>query len=74
MWDAAGKTLKQPLYRLLGGYRDRLPVYGSDGFWYSLTLGSSSPPDATRYVERGLYRGQAAAGPRVERPARRFAA
>lgn len=38
MWDAAGKTLGQPLYRLLGGVTDRLPVYASDGFWYNLSL------------------------------------
>jgi L-alanine-DL-glutamate epimerase-like enolase superfamily enzyme len=38
MWDAAGKTLGQPLFRLLGGYRDRVSAYASDGFWYSLTL------------------------------------
>jgi len=38
MWDAGGKSLGQPLYRLLGGYRDRVPVYASDGFWYSLSL------------------------------------
>jgi L-alanine-DL-glutamate epimerase-like enolase superfamily enzyme len=37
VWDAAGKTLGQPLHRLLGGYRDRLPTYASDGLWYSLT-------------------------------------
>ena len=37
LWDAAGKTLGQPLFRLLGGYRDRLPAYGSDGLWYSLS-------------------------------------
>src|SRR3978361_1144556 len=38
IWDAFGKTIGQPVSRLLGGARDRLPVYASDGFWYSLTL------------------------------------
>jgi L-alanine-DL-glutamate epimerase-like enolase superfamily enzyme len=38
LWDAFGKTLNQPVSRLLGGARDRLPVYASDGFWYSLSL------------------------------------
>src|SRR5438067_7860520 len=37
LWDAAGKTLGQPLYRLLGGYRDRVPAYASDGLWVSLS-------------------------------------
>ena len=39
VWDANGKTLGQPLHRLLGGYRDRLPTYASDGLWYSLSPG-----------------------------------
>ena len=38
IWDAAGKTLGQPVSRLLGGFRDWLPTYASDGFWYSLSL------------------------------------
>jgi L-alanine-DL-glutamate epimerase-like enolase superfamily enzyme len=38
IWDAAGKTLGQSVSRLLGGCRDRLPAYASDGFWYSLSL------------------------------------
>jgi L-alanine-DL-glutamate epimerase-like enolase superfamily enzyme len=38
IWDAFGKTLGQPVSRMLGGARDRLPVYASDGFWYSLSL------------------------------------
>ena len=38
MWDAKGKILGQPLYRLLGGYRDRVRTYASDSLWYSLPL------------------------------------
>jgi L-alanine-DL-glutamate epimerase-like enolase superfamily enzyme len=38
IWDAFGKTVGQPVSHLLGGARDRLPVYASDGFWYSLSL------------------------------------
>jgi len=38
IWDAFGKTIGEPVSRMLGGARDRLPVYASDGFWYSLSL------------------------------------
>jgi L-alanine-DL-glutamate epimerase-like enolase superfamily enzyme len=53
VWDAAGKTLGQPLARLLGGFRDRVPAYASDGLWYSL-----SPADlasaARHHVQEGF--------------------
>src|SRR5690349_1698082 len=29
LWDIAGKVLGQPVWELLGGYRDRLPAYAS---------------------------------------------
>jgi L-alanine-DL-glutamate epimerase-like enolase superfamily enzyme len=38
MWDAAGKALGQPLYRMLGGFCDNITAYGSDRLWYSLSL------------------------------------
>jgi L-alanine-DL-glutamate epimerase-like enolase superfamily enzyme len=53
VWDAAGKMLGQPLHRLLGGYRDRLPTYASDGLWYSLSLDELAA-SAKRHVERGF--------------------
>jgi len=53
VWDAAGKTLGQPLHRLLGGYRDRLPTYASDGLWVSLSPAELAA-SAKRHVENGF--------------------
>lgn len=53
LWDAAGKTLGQPLYRLLGGYRDRLPAYASDRLWYSLSLDELAE-SASQHVAQGF--------------------
>jgi L-alanine-DL-glutamate epimerase-like enolase superfamily enzyme len=53
VWDAAGKTAGQPLARLLGGFRDRLPTYASDGLWYSLSPDELAA-SARRHVEAGF--------------------
>ena len=29
LWDLAGRNLNQPVYKLLGGYRDKVPAYAS---------------------------------------------
>jgi L-alanine-DL-glutamate epimerase-like enolase superfamily enzyme len=33
LWDAIGKALNQPLWRLWGGYRDRLPMISIGGYY-----------------------------------------
>jgi len=33
IWDAIGKALDRPLYQLWGGYRDRLPVNITGGYY-----------------------------------------
>jgi D-galactarolactone cycloisomerase len=33
VWDAVGKAVGQPLWRLWGGYRDRIPMIGIGGYY-----------------------------------------
>ena len=37
MWDAWGKTLGQPIWKILGNFRSEVPVYGSGG-WLSYSI------------------------------------
>jgi D-arabinonate dehydratase len=34
LWDTIGKFYKTPVYKLLGGFRDRLPVIAIGGYYY----------------------------------------
>ena len=38
LWDIKGKALRQPVYKLLGGYRDRVPTYASGKLWRTYDL------------------------------------
>jgi L-alanine-DL-glutamate epimerase-like enolase superfamily enzyme len=52
IWDAVGKALGQPLWRLWGGYRDRVPLIAIGGY-YGEPLGSIADEIAS-YREMGL--------------------
>ena len=52
MWDAWGKTLGQPVWRLLGAYHHCTPVYGSGG-WLSYSL-DELLSEVTGYVRCGF--------------------
>ena len=38
LWDIKGKALDQPLWKLLGGHRDRVPTYASGALMRGLSL------------------------------------
>jgi L-alanine-DL-glutamate epimerase-like enolase superfamily enzyme len=53
VWDLAAKAAGQPLYKMLGGYRDRVPVYASLRLGRSLPTGKL-PEIAKSLVEQGF--------------------
>ena len=53
LWDIKGKALGQPVYKLLGGYRDRVPTYQSGFLWRPSTL-EELDADARRLVAEGF--------------------
>jgi galactonate dehydratase len=54
MWDAAGKTVGQPVYNLIGGpVRDRIRAY-ANGWSYGLTTPMEFAAAAAQAVEKGF--------------------
>ena len=53
LWDAAGKATNLPLYRMLGGAKDRVPVYHSGGLWLSYTV-DELVKEAQAFVAQGF--------------------
>ncbi len=52
MWDARCKILEQPIWKILGTYRTKVPVYGSGG-WLSYTP-EELIDEVTGYKKRGF--------------------
>lgn len=48
LWDLLGKIADQPIYRLLGSYRDKVPAYYSGGYYLK---GQTSLSDYVDYIE-----------------------
>ena len=53
LWDIRGKVLNQPVSRLLGGYRDRVPTYASGALMRGFALAHVEKA-AARLVEKGF--------------------
>lgn len=60
LWDLAGRKLGLPVYKLIGGFRDKVPAYGSTMCGDELKGGLSTPDEyadfAVKMVKRG-YKG-----------------
>lgn len=53
LWDIKGKKADMPVWQLLGGMRDRAPVYGSDGGWLYMTV-DEMLTEFDRYLSQGM--------------------
>src|SRR5215470_13798244 len=54
LWDIAGKVARLPLYRLLGGCRDRVEAYASGGFYQEGKSVDDLAGEAEGYRARGF--------------------
>lgn len=57
LWDLAGRALKLPVHKLLGGYRDKVLAYGSTMCGDDLPGGLSTPEEYGQFAETLVKRG-----------------
>lgn len=73
LWDLAGRALGMPVYKLLGGYRDQVPAYGSTMCGDELRGGLSTPEEYAAFAEKLVARGYKAIKLHTWMPPVRFA-
>ncbi|MEW6625052.1 MAG: mandelate racemase/muconate lactonizing enzyme family protein [Bacillota bacterium] len=54
LWDIIGKKTNTPLYKLLGGYSDKIKVYASGGFYTDRNEIGELVDDMQRYLDQGF--------------------
>ena len=54
LWDIKGRALEKPLYKLLGAYTDKVPVYSSGGYYRQGESFQEMADEMARIVERGF--------------------
>ena len=60
LWDLAGRALNQPVYRLIGGYRDKVPAYASTMCGDDLAGGLDTPKAYAEFALKCKARGYTA--------------
>jgi L-alanine-DL-glutamate epimerase-like enolase superfamily enzyme len=60
LWDLAGRYLNQPVYKLLGGYRDKVKAYASTMCGDELEGGLNTPEAYADFAEQCKHRGYTA--------------
>lgn len=53
LWDLVGKITRQPVYRLLGGYADKVPAYAAGGYYEEDKTVEDLAREMASYVEEG---------------------
>lgn len=54
LWDALGKALGKPVYQLLGGTRDRVPVIAIGGYMNTGSTSSDLEDEVRHYLDEGM--------------------
>ncbi len=73
-WDIKGKAAGKPLYKMVGAFRDQVPVYASGGLWLSQTIDELTK-EAKDFIAQGFrYMKLRIGKPRIEEDVERVRA